>query len=151
MQRHFFLPSILVGILLYAGYFSAQVFGQVHTVVSYLYNTPDTFTENVNSTYPDISYNVPLTSVVQSRDVPIKISYPDPLPTEPQPVIIWSHGGAKGAQPGVKKSSEWGHWLAQKGYVVIHVTHKKATKQERQDMCQDIGFSLTTRMRTTVG
>ncbi len=142
MQRRLFLSSALVGILLCAGYIGTQAFGQVHTVLSYLYTSPDAFTEVVYSTYPDISYTVPLSAVVQSRDVPIEISYPDPLPTEPQPVIIWSHGGAKGARPGVKKSSEWGHWLAQKGYVVIHVTHKKATKQERQDMCQDLGISL---------
>lgn len=142
MQRHLILPSALVGILICTAYFGARAFAQVHTVLSYLYTTPDTFAELIYSTYPDISYNVPLTTVVQSRDVPIKISYPDPLPTEPQPVIIWSHGGAKGAQPGVKKTSEWGHWLAQKGYVVIHVTHRKATKQERQDMCQDIGMTV---------
>ena len=142
MQRHLLIPAAIVGVLLCAGYFGARAFAQVHTVFSYLYTSPDAFTEVVYNTYPDINYTVPLSTVVQSRDVPIKISYPDPLPTEPQPVIIWSHGGAKGAQPGVKKSSEWGHWLARKGYVVIHVTHRNATKQERQDMCQDIGMTV---------
>jgi len=149
MQRHLFLPLTIAGILLCAGTIGTRAFAQVHTVVSYLDSSPYTFTEVVYSTYPDITYTVPLSAVVQSRDVPVTISYPDPLPTQPQPVIIWSHGGGRGAQPGVKNSSEWGHWLARKGYVVIHVTHQKATKQERQDMCQDIGFSLTIRMRTT--
>jgi len=92
MQRHLFLPSALVGILLCAGCFGALTFAQVHTDLSYLYTTPDTFAELIYRTYPDISYNVPLSAVVQSRDVPINISYPEPLPTEPQPVIIWSHG-----------------------------------------------------------
>ncbi len=142
MHRHLFLPSALVGILLCAGYFGDRAFAQVHTVLSYLYTTPDTFAELIYSTYPDISYTVPLSAVVQTRDVPITISYPDPLPAEPQPVIIWSHGGAEGARSGVKKTSEWGHWLARKGYVAIHVTHKEATKQERQDMCQDIGIMV---------
>ncbi len=142
MQRHLFLPSALVGILLCAGYFGARAFAQVHTVLSYLYTSPATFTEVGYNTYPDISYTVPLSAVVQSRDVPINISYPDPLPTEPQPVIIWSHGGAKGARPGVKRTSEWGLWFTRKGYIVIHVTHKEATKQERQDMCQDIGITV---------
>lgn len=96
------------------------------------------------SNYPDITYTVPLSAAVQSREVPIEISYPDPSPTQPQPVIIWSHGGAQGARPGVKKSSEWGHWLACKGYVVIHVTHRKATKQEREEMCQDLGIGVPT-------
>lgn len=144
MQRHIFLPVTIAGILLCAGTIGTQAVAQVHTVVSYLYSSPDTFTEVVYSTYPDITYTVPLSAAVQSRSVPIEISYPDPLPTEPQPVIIWSHGGGRGAHPGVKNSSEWGHWLARKGYVVIHVTHQRATKQERLDMCQDLGISVPT-------
>ena len=57
----------------------------------------------------------------RGRDIPVLIRWPRGA-TGAAPVIVWSHGG--GADPdGRLGNRDWGAFLAQSGYIVIHQSH----------------------------
>ncbi len=70
-----------------------------------------------------------------TRDIPITVTAPDSPPVvDALPVVIWSHGGASGAEDGVYKKNDWRIAFAKAGYITINLTHPKLTVGGRNEI-----------------
>lgn len=70
-----------------------------------------------------------------NRQIPIFIRYPQNA-TGQLPLILWSHGGNADAN-GKYGNQQWGTFLAQSGYIVIHQSHLGRSAAEFAALCSE--------------
>lgn len=59
------------------------------------------------------------------RTYRISVACPDTPQVTSAPIVIFCHGGARGANYNAVKQTDWGEVLASQGYIVVMVTHIK--------------------------
>ncbi|MEO1436015.1 MAG: hypothetical protein AAFV80_10800 [Bacteroidota bacterium] len=73
------------------------------------------------------------------REIPIVIYEPDTLGKFP--VIIASHGGAKGKRNALSSLPNWSRQLAAQGYVVVAIAHTPRNIPARKTLCDSLGMT----------
>ncbi|NBC17312.1 MAG: hypothetical protein GVY18_08380 [Bacteroidetes bacterium] len=72
------------------------------------------------------------------RRIPLAIRYPKDA-EGPRPVVLWSHGGARGHRNPVSSGAEWGEVFARAGYVSVHLAHRPRDRASREALCRHLG------------
>ncbi len=91
---------------------------------------------------PAGSFDVTLTDAARSRDITIRVYYPQDV-AGPRPIIMVSHGG-DGSTVGHTRLAHLGPEYAANGYVAVHVGHRPSASnaQHRLDRPADVSFVL---------
>jgi hypothetical protein len=99
-----------------------------------LYTPPATYTYSS----VELSANDPA-RVGGDRTINVAIRYSKTAP-RPMPVVVWSHGGASGQTNPLTALEEWSIAAAEAGYVSVSIAHTPRTPDERQALCDELGF-----------
>jgi acetyl esterase/lipase len=98
-----------------------------------LYAPPQFPTEQATFTFTDA------TRIGGARTIEVTVRFARTAP-QPQPVMIWSHGGANGQTNSATALEEWATAAAEVGYFSIAIAHAPRTAAQRTALCDALGF-----------
>ena len=75
------------------------------------------------------------------RTIAVEVRLPDPAPTEPAPVVLWSHGGSKGRDDATTVGVEVGQVLNAAGYIAVMIGHTRRDRTGYRSLCEDLGLT----------
>ena len=87
------------------------------------------------------SIEVPYSNEHGERTIVVEVRLPNPAPTEPAPVVVWSHGGSKGRDDATTVGVEVGQVLNAAGYIAVMIGHTRRNRTSYLNLCDNLGLS----------